>query len=131
MATIDFSRGDEFCIGDDLLHVRRSDDDDLGVSIDYGDALTINFDFAQSMQIMDALLALNEMVDVEKIVVNSFYTPVDVWCAMREHTHGTVNGCLFAAEVAAARGRRKKEIAASALLDAVAEKLKGKKEEAT
>ena len=34
MATIDFSRGDEFCIGDDLLHVRRSDDDDLGVSID-------------------------------------------------------------------------------------------------
>ena len=24
MATIDFSRGDEFCIGDDLLHVRRA-----------------------------------------------------------------------------------------------------------
>ncbi|WP_435694176.1 hypothetical protein [Uruburuella suis] len=61
----------------------------------------------------------------------TIYTPVDVWCAMREHTPGTVNGCLFAAEVAAARGRRKKEIAASALLDAVAEKLKGKKEEAT
>ena len=89
MATIDFSRGDEFWIGDDLLHVRRSDDDDLGVSIDYGDALTINFDFAQSMQIMDALLALNEMVDVEKIVVNSLARALEFYkLAQKEKDDG-------------------------------------------
>ena len=89
MATIDFSRGDEVCIGDDVLHVRRSDDDDLGVSIDYGDALTINFDFAQSMQIMDALLALNEMVDVEKIVVNSLARALEFYkLAQKEKDDG-------------------------------------------
>ena len=58
----------------------------------------------------------------------TIYTPVDVWCAMREHTHGTVNGCLFAHGVAMARGRKNKEVAADAFIYGVRKRLQFAKE---
>lgn len=58
----------------------------------------------------------------------TIYTPVQIWCAARQESTHSVNGCLFAHGVAMARGRKNKEVAADAFILGTMKRLQFSKE---
>ena len=56
------------------------------------------------------------------------YTPVQIWCAARQESTHSVNGCLFAHGVSMARGQKNKEVAADAFIYGVRKRLQFAKE---